>query len=109
MTEHLAHAHEEPQAHAHAAPKPPPAGIHRWTAPGWLRIIWVTPLVGFAGLGLVCLIRWAAHWHPVWSGQPLTTVGLVSFPLGFLIGLGGFDFWAYYASGKPTLAEDHSG
>ena len=36
--------------HAHAAP-PAPRGIHRWTAAGWLRVLWVTPL-GF-GFGLV--------------------------------------------------------
>ena len=30
-------------------------------------------------------------------------------PLGFLVGLGGFDYWAYYASGRPTRPEDHSG
>ena len=30
-------------------------------------------------------------------------------PFGFLVGLGGFDYWARYASGKPTLPEDHSG
>jgi cytochrome c oxidase subunit 1 len=81
---------------------------NRFTAAGWFRTLWVTPLVGSLGLGLVCLIRWAAGWGPVWSGVPLTTVALVSFPLGFLIGLGGFDYWAYYSSGKRTRLEDHS-
>ena len=51
----------------------------------------------------------AAHWHPIWQSGPLATVGLVSFPLGFLIGIGVFDYWAYYVSGSPTRAEDHSG
>ena len=61
------------------------------------------------GLGLVCLIRWAAGWDPVWKSGPLVTVGLVTFPMGFLIGLGGFDFWTRYSAGKETLPEDHSG
>ena len=34
--------------------------------------------------------------------MPIVTVALVTVPLGFLIGLGGFDEWAYYASGRST-------
>src|SRR3954471_8514253 len=30
-------------------------------------------------------------------------------PVGFLAGLGTFDYWTYYALGHPTRAEDHSG
>ena len=37
------------------------------------------------------------------------TIATVSFPLGLLIGIGAFDYWAYYFSGKPTRPEDHSG
>ena len=29
--------------------------------------------------------------------------------LGFLIGLGAFDYWFRWASGAPTIPEDHSG
>ena len=61
------------------------------------------------GVGLVCLIRWAAHWDPIWYAQPIVTVALVTFPIGFLIGIGCFDYWAYYFSGRPTRPEDHSG
>ena len=39
----------------------------------------------------------------------IVTVELVTIPIGFLVGLGGFDYWAYYASGRPTRPEDHSG
>ena len=95
--------------HAHHAPPAHPTGIHRFTAPGWWRALWTTPLVGFAGLGLTCLIRWAAHWDPIWYSVPLVTVATVTFPIGFLIGIGAFDYWAYYASGRPTRPEDHSG
>src|SRR5215470_12597907 len=99
----VAHAHDH-----HAAP-PGPTGWHRWTAPGWLRVLWVTPIGFGIGIGLPVLIRWLAHWDPLWKGQVLVTVELVTTPLFFLIGLGGFDYWAYYASGKKTLPEDHSG
>jgi cytochrome c oxidase subunit 1 len=102
-------AHVPHEVEAHRAPSPPPRGWHRFTRPGWLRALWTTPLFGFAVLGLVCLIRWAAHWHPIWKSGPIVTMATVSFPLGLLIGIGAFDYWAYYVSGKPTRPEDHSG
>src|SRR5690349_2064177 len=75
----------------HHGPPPPRTGWRRWTGPGWLRVLWVTPLVGFIGLGIVCAIRWAADWLPVWYAPPLVTVATITFPLGFLGGLGAFD------------------
>jgi cytochrome c oxidase subunit 1 len=41
--------------------------------------------------------------------QVLVVVWLVVVPLGFLVGIGGFDYWAYWISGRPTRPEDHSG
>jgi len=54
-------------------------------------VLWTTPLFGGIGIGLVCLIRWLVDWQPVWDAQALLTVSLVAFPLGFLVGLGGFE------------------
>jgi hypothetical protein len=62
----------------------------------------VTPIFFALGLGLVVLLRWAAGWQPYWKGTVIITVELVMVPLGFLAGLGGFDYWLYYASGRPT-------
>src|SRR6266550_4054084 len=78
-------------AHAHHSAPAPPAGWHRLTAPGWLRVLWL------------------AHWDPLWKGSVLVTIELVTVPLSFLVGIGGFDYWAHYASGRPTRPEDHSG
>ena len=36
-------------------------------------------------------------------------VSLIAAPLFFLVGLGAFDYWFYWASGRPTRPEDHSG
>ena len=94
--------------HEHA-PAPRATALRRLLVPGWLRIFWVTPLFFGLGLGLPVLIRWLAHWDPVWKGSVLVSVELVTTPLGFLVGLGGFDYWVRYASGRPTLPEDHSG
>src|SRR5438067_11914608 len=96
--------HHEHHAHATSA-----SGFRRLFAPGWLRVLWVTPLFFGLGLGLPVLIRWLAHWDPVWKGSVLVSVELVTTPIGFLVGLGGFDYWARYASGRPTIPDDHSG
>jgi cytochrome c oxidase subunit 1 len=99
----VAHAHEH-----HVAP-PPRTGIRRWTGPGWLRVLWVVPIFIGIGFAIPGLIRWLADWQPIWKGQVILTVQLVTAPLGFLVGIGGFDYWAHYAIGRPTLPEDHSG
>ena len=101
---HDSHGHD---AHGHAPAGP--TGWHRWTYPGWLRILWVMPLFGLVFTGLVGLIRSSAGWGPTWAAGPILAVALVTVPMGFLTGLGGFDFWAHYSSGKPTADEDHSG
>src|SRR5215470_19631027 len=71
----------------------------------------MTALFGGIGLGIVELIRWWGNWQPIWDGQPIVLVSLlVAAPVGFLGGLGAFDYWVYYALGKPTPEhEDHSG
>ena len=46
-----------------------------------------------------------------WNTQfqnAVLTVSLVAAPLFFLVGLGAFDYWFYWAAGKPTRPEDHS-
>ena len=101
--------HEHAEMPIHHAPPAAPTGLRRLTAAGWLRAAWTTPLIGFAGLGLVCLIRWLADWAPVWKSTPLVVVSTVVFPIGFLTGIGSFDYWAHYVAGRPTLPEDHSG
>jgi cytochrome c oxidase subunit 1 len=39
----------------------------------------------------------------------ILVLSLLIAPLWFLIGLGAFDYWFYWAAGKPTRPEDHSG
>src|ERR1700712_1305101 len=36
-------------------------------------------------------------------------LSLLIAPLWFLVGLGAFDYWFYWASGRPPRPEDHSG
>jgi cytochrome c oxidase subunit 1 len=63
--------------------------------------------VGFA-FALVCGIRAAAGMDPVYDADAVLTVALIASPLFFLGGLGAFDYWLYWAAGRPTRPEDHS-
>jgi cytochrome c oxidase subunit 1 len=68
------------------------------------------PLFGGLGLGIVVLVRWSAGWHPILATEPVVLVAaLVTAPIGFLAGIGAFDYWARYCIGAPTREEDHSG
>ncbi|HYZ19708.1 MAG TPA: cbb3-type cytochrome c oxidase subunit I [Gaiellaceae bacterium] len=94
----------------HAPPAPPPTGWRRAFAPGWVRVVWMTPLFFGIGFALVVLIRLWAGYEPAVDWLVIVTVGaLTAAPLGFLAGLGGFDYWLSYALGSPTRPEDHSG
>jgi cytochrome c oxidase subunit 1 len=96
--------------HIEAPTKPPPQGLRRWLGPGWLRALWMTPLFFGIGLAIVVGIRAAAGWDPIFLWTVIATVaGTVTAPIGFLAGIGAFDYWVRYAIGAPTVPEDHSG
>src|SRR5215204_1760970 len=86
-------------------------------APGWYRAgAFLVAGVLFAA-ALVTVIRLAYGfsnpfdgsdgWDTQWQDAVLI-VSLIGAPLFFLVGLGAFDYWFYWASGKPTRPEDHS-
>jgi cytochrome c oxidase subunit 1 len=66
--------------------------------------------------GIIIGVR-EAYGYPTFHDGGLTLatqngilmLSLLIAPLGFLIGLGTFDYWFYWAAGKPTRPEDHSG
>src|SRR3989440_1591344 len=82
----------------------------RLLAPGWYRAV-LGVAGGFGlGMGIVCAVRALYGWHPIVDGNAIVTVGgLIGAPLGFLVGIGCFDYWFYWASGSATREEDHSG
>ena len=72
----------------------PTSGWRYLTTPGWLRVIWMTPSSSGSASGSSCFIRWLAGWHPIGTGRPITVVALLTAaPVGFLAGIGGFDYW----------------
>ena len=100
--------HHDDYGHAPAAP--PPTGWRRLLAPGWLRVLWMTPLFALVGIGIVTGLRALAGWDPVWHWPPIIVVSFLTLaPIGYLAGIGCFDYWAYYISGRPTRPEDHAG
>ncbi len=98
-------------AHAHAATHGP--GGHRrglLMRPGLIRAAWVMAVFFVLGMYLVVGLRWLFGWDPVYDWTVITVVaGTVTAPIGFLLGLGAFDYWLYWISGRPTVPEDHSG
>ena len=60
-------------------------------------------------MGLVVALRALYGYDPVLDWDAIITVGaLIAAPFGYLIGIGCFDYWFYWASGRPTRPEDHS-
>jgi cytochrome c oxidase subunit 1 len=102
------------------------AGGNRWLRGGWLRVLWVLPLSFLLATVLVIGLRLALGYETAgWDAlnpfgdsffhfaqadlQPLIVAWTVIVPLAFLAAIGGFDYWAYWVSGRPTRPEDHSG
>ena len=83
--------------------------IAKLRAPGWYRAAAFSLLgLAFAYL-LVGVVRSAMHYGDPWSdGNAIAIVALLGVPLFFLVGLGAFDYWFYWAAGRPTRPEDHS-
>ena len=77
---------------------------------GWLRALWMAAVFGAFGFGLTVGLRAWGDWQPVLKWTPIVLISiLVCAPIGFLAGIGTFDYWARYAIGRPTRPDDHSG
>ncbi|MEA2140933.1 MAG: cytochrome c oxidase subunit, partial [Solirubrobacteraceae bacterium] len=80
-------------------------------APGFYRAAWMMALGVAFSLGLTWIVRMTTG-HSTFThyidGEAILTLSLIVVPLVFLVGIGGFDYWFYWAAGKKTRAEDHS-
>jgi cytochrome c oxidase subunit 1 len=83
---------------------------HRLFSPGWYRAFLGIALGFGLGTAIVVVIRTLYGWDPIFDSDAVITVGaLIAAPFGFLVGIGCFDYWFRWASGAPTIPEDHSG
>src|SRR3954453_19790354 len=88
----------------------------RLRAPGLLRAGLFLVLGTIFCAVIIVAVREAYGYPMVRDGAVVTQaqnaillLSLLIAPLWFLVGLGAFDYWFYWASGKPTRPEDHSG
>jgi cytochrome c oxidase subunit 1 len=86
--------------------------VSRLRAPGFYRAFLGVAL----GIAFATAITWVvrvstghATFTHYLSPDAILTVSLIACPLFFLVGFGLFDYWFYWAAGKPTRPEDHSG
>ena len=83
----------------------------RLRAPGFYRAGLAVVLGVLFAAALTWIVRsstgHATFQHYI-SPDAILTVSLIACPLFFLVGLGAFDYWFYWAAGRPTRAEDHS-
>jgi cytochrome c oxidase subunit 1 len=75
-------------------------------APGLLRAgLWL--LIGIAFSWLLLFLANGLDAGRA-DGEALLRVSMIAAPLFALVGLGAFDYWFYWASGRKTRPEDHS-
>jgi cytochrome c oxidase subunit 1 len=87
--------------HAHHSD---PRSLAHW----WVRAFWGTVLGALFGFAVVFLLRWAFGLDPLWEKEVYVAVVATLAPLGFLIGIGCFDWWGRWIVGKHVDYEDHS-
>ena len=98
--------------HAPAAPHAP-SGDHEHHAPPkpvsywWKRAAWWVAGSIIFSLSFVCLLRAIFGFTPLWDGEVYATVTAILSVIGFLIGIGCFDYWWQWMRGRP-VGEDHS-
>src|SRR5687768_11592165 len=78
---------------------------------GAVLVIGLRTAMGFETAGFDALVPGSGDFFAFGADelQVLITVWTIVVPLAFLAALGGFDYWAYWISGRPTRPEDHSG
>ena len=75
--------------------------------PGWYRALAFSILGVLVCLGLSTGLRAAFSVDPVYDGASVLQISLLMVPIFFLGGIGCFDYWLRWASGR-TVVDDHA-
>ena len=75
--------------------------------PGWYRALAFSILGVLVCLGLSTGLRAAFAVDPVYDGEAVLQISLLMVPLFFLGGIGCFDYWLRWASGRKVV-DDHA-
>jgi cytochrome c oxidase subunit 1 len=76
---------------------------------GWTRAMTFSA-VGIAFVYALSIgARAGLGYDPILDGEAVLQISLITVPFFFLVGLGLFDYWGYWMSGRQTRPEDHSG
>src|SRR3974390_2733341 len=95
--QHVTHNHGD-------GPHTPPKPLSYW----WKRaFVWVVCSVIFA-YGLTWFVRWAWGFPTLWNAGAYATMGFIFGGIGFVIGIGCFDWWWDYLRGRRVGFADHS-
>ena len=78
--------------------------IRHW----WIRAAWCSAAGVLVGLLLPFFLRWVFGLDPLWNEQVYVTTTSLFSVIGFLIGIGCFDWWGRWMVGKHVDYEDHS-
>ncbi len=79
--------------------------------PGLPRALAGMVIGGLFGFGLVIALRAISGLELIQTeatGYPHIIVPAITGPIGFLAGIGCFDYWLRWAAGAPTVPDDHS-
>src|SRR3954465_7242046 len=79
----------------------------RLRAPGWYRAALFIALGIAFSYALSIGARGALGYDPLVDGEAILSLALTLTPFFFFVGLGAFDYWIYWAAGRPTRPEDH--
>src|SRR5919204_3276628 len=77
--------------------------------PGWWRALTYTILAAAFGFALVVVLRKVSGlpaFQTEQTGYPQVIVPAITAPLGFLVGIGCFDYWLRWAVGAPTFPKE---
>ncbi|MDQ3723019.1 MAG: cytochrome c oxidase subunit I, partial [Actinomycetota bacterium] len=83
--------------------------VAKFRGPGMYRAAWGTLLAVALSYAIIAIFRIWYDLDPVIDAYAVLELALFLAPIGFLVGLGAFDYWFRWASGRPTVPDDHSG